>query len=591
MSYARTAVTRMTLDLSRIDLQRSETVTLGDTNRRWEVTLINGGAPFRLPNNWTAALSGIKPDGTGLFNGCSVADGRILYDFETGAEIATCTGSFAVQFDVWDEVGDLVASPKVWVNVLADVRPMGQMASNNQFTEVSRLIGIVNSITEDIQAIADNTTALKEKVTAMGTFTVPASEWSDAFPRLAYITIPGMDKGSAVLLAPKNDASQIAAKAAKLYAKSSVSLGHICLQRGDEQTAPIIDIEMSYIVVKTSNDTAEPMVFLGGVDAYGEGGGTNGGGVDENAVKQIVEKLVPSWARSQTKPTYKPSEIGLGNVANERQYSELNQPPYPVRSVNGKTGGVTLSASDVSARPNTWTPTAAEVGARPVTWTPSYSDVGADKSGTATTAVSNHNKDNDAHEYIQQRIDALRTLIENFLDIDNESFDQLSEILEDIQANASALELLGTNKIDKTSISTSLSDSNPEHVASMSLIVSLDNALNAAEQAIEDLQTNKQTAAQVTAAINAALGSYITAAKAAELYQPKGNYQPAGDYLTTAAGDQRYAKQSQIPTIPTVLPNPKGLTILGKEYDGSSAVSVEISDILAALPASEEVAV
>ena len=33
------------------------------------------------------------------------------------------------------------------------------------------------------------------------------------------------------------------------------------------------------------------------------------------------------------------------------------------------------------------------------------------------------------------------------------------------------------------------------------------------------------------------------------------------------------------------------MTILGKTYDGSAAVSVEISDILAALPASEEVAV
>ena len=35
----------------------------------------------------------------------------------------------------------------------------------------------------------------------------------------------------------------------------------------------------------------------------------------------------------------------------------------PVSSVNGKTGAVSLSASDVGARPDTWTPTAADVGA------------------------------------------------------------------------------------------------------------------------------------------------------------------------------------------------------------------------------------
>lgn len=37
------------------------------------------------------------------------------------------------------------------------------------------------------------------------------------------------------------------------------------------------------------------------------------------------------------------SDVGLGNVANERQYSSENPPPYPVTSVNGKTGAVTVS--------------------------------------------------------------------------------------------------------------------------------------------------------------------------------------------------------------------------------------------------------
>ena len=42
-----------------------------------------------------------------------------------------------------------------------------------------------------------------------------------------------------------------------------------------------------------------------------------------------------------------PSDVGLGNVANERQYSAQNPPPYPVTSVAGKTGAVGLLPSDV----------------------------------------------------------------------------------------------------------------------------------------------------------------------------------------------------------------------------------------------------
>lgn len=40
-------------------------------------------------------------------------------------------------------------------------------------------------------------------------------------------------------------------------------------------------------------------------------------------------------------PTDK-SDIGLGNVDNVKQYSASNPPPYPVKSVNGKTGAVTV---------------------------------------------------------------------------------------------------------------------------------------------------------------------------------------------------------------------------------------------------------
>ena len=43
------------------------------------------------------------------------------------------------------------------------------------------------------------------------------------------------------------------------------------------------------------------------------------------------------------------SDIGLGNVDNVRQYSASNPPPYPVTSVNGKTGAVSLTASDIGA--------------------------------------------------------------------------------------------------------------------------------------------------------------------------------------------------------------------------------------------------
>ena len=301
MSYARTAVTRMTLDMSRLDLQRSETVTLGDTNRRWEVTLINGGAPFRLPSNWTAALTGIKPDGTGLLNGCSVADGKIIYDFAAGAEIATCAGNYPVQFDIWDEVGDLVASPKIYVNVLDDVRPHAELESNGQYTLIGDLIGRVNQTDEDVDLLAKNVlaqgteiAALQEKVTTAGSVTIPASEWTDTLPQLAYPELPVLANGMVALLMPHDYASQTAARKAKITAQPTVTgAGKVVIQREDGE-APTNNITLDYIIIKVDDSEAPPRAALIGVDAYGESEeptsvDLSGFAPDENNKGRIVE--------------------------------------------------------------------------------------------------------------------------------------------------------------------------------------------------------------------------------------------------------------------------------------------------------------
>lgn len=56
------------------------------------------------------------------------------------------------------------------------------------------------------------------------------------------------------------------------------------------------------------------------------------------------------------------ADVGLGDLDNARQYSALNPPPYPVTSVNGMSGAVQITANDIHARPDTWTPTKSNIG-------------------------------------------------------------------------------------------------------------------------------------------------------------------------------------------------------------------------------------
>ena len=51
------------------------------------------------------------------------------------------------------------------------------------------------------------------------------------------------------------------------------------------------------------------------------------------------------WIYSRTPKQIK-NDIGLSNVDNVKQYSASNPPPYPVTSVNGQTGAVTIDIPD-----------------------------------------------------------------------------------------------------------------------------------------------------------------------------------------------------------------------------------------------------
>jgi hypothetical protein len=68
-----------------------------------------------------------------------------------------------------------------------------------------------------------------------------------------------------------------------------------------------------------------------------------------------TDPTVPAWAKAANKPSYSKSEVGLGNVDNVKQYSASNPPPYPVTSVNGKTGAVTLTIPTVPTKVSAFT--------------------------------------------------------------------------------------------------------------------------------------------------------------------------------------------------------------------------------------------
>ena len=106
-----------------------------------------------------------------------------------------------------------------------------------------------------------------------------------------------------------------------------------------------------------------------------------------------TDPTVPAWAKAKSKPSYTASEVGAVPTS---------------RKVNGKalSSDITLSASDVSARPSSWTPSASDVGAVPTSRTVNGKALSSDITLSASdvgAAPASHTSDSTIHVTTEEK--------------------------------------------------------------------------------------------------------------------------------------------------------------------------------------------
>lgn len=136
-----------------------------------------------------------------------------------------------------------------------------------------------------------------------------------------------------------------------------------------------------------------------------------------------------------------------GKIANQQAQIDAKQPKG--NYLTTETDPTVPAWAKADNKP---TYTADEVGARPDTWTPSASEVGADPAGTAAGAVSSHNTAEDAHEDIRLLVAGLTTRLNALADSDDETLDQVSELVAYIKANRELIESVTTGKVSVSDI-------------------------------------------------------------------------------------------------------------------------------------------
>ena len=139
----------------------------------------------------------------------------------------------------------------------------------------------------------------------------------------------------------------------------------------------------------------------------------------------------------------------------------------------------------------------ANIGAMSADYTPpnqTAAQVGADPAGTAASAVSAHNTAPEAHADIRGQLSALSNKLNNFLNSDDTTLDELSELIAAIAENKSTIEQITSGKVNVSDIANNLTtnvSNKPLSAAQGVVLKGLIDTMNTALANKPDLTTSE----------------------------------------------------------------------------------------------------
>ena len=161
-----------------------------------------------------------------------------------------------------------------------------------------------------------------------------------------------------------------------------------------------------------------------------------------------------SQAQEYAQQAQKAAEDAQGAVGGVSDYEDLTSKP----SIAGITlsGNKALDELGIQPKGNYLTaetdPTVSSWAKSPTKPTYTASEVGADPAGTANTQVSQHNVSETAHNDIRTLIQGIITRLNTLADSDDDTLDQLSEIVTYIKNNKSLIDSITTSKVNVSDI-------------------------------------------------------------------------------------------------------------------------------------------
>ena len=235
---------RLSLDIHETESGLSLRAKKGDSIRKIYVTLMDGGAPYRITPDCTAAFTARKPDNTILFNNALIENNAIVY--ELTPQTTASAGQVRCEVRLYGGDGRLITSPRFFLDVDDTVFTEGdQVVSDDEYTVLEDAIAQVDQAVAVAQA---SLAALEAEVREKVEFGQLTDAVSAAFLHKTGGTMAGdiaMDghhiTGLAEPEAPTDAATKACADAASALAQAAQTTADAALPRsGGAMTGPIV---------------------------------------------------------------------------------------------------------------------------------------------------------------------------------------------------------------------------------------------------------------------------------------------------------------------------------------------------------------
>lgn len=170
---------KISLDINAQGSQVALNAKKSDTGRKIYISLRAGGTPYPIADDCYAVFAATKPDGSILYNACTIEGNEIVYEFTE--QTCSAVGNNRCEIKLYGLDDKLITSPRFTLLVDGTVYPDEQVESTDEFSALTKLVSDTVAATNNANDASETaTTAAQGANAAAGAARSASDEAHDA---------------------------------------------------------------------------------------------------------------------------------------------------------------------------------------------------------------------------------------------------------------------------------------------------------------------------------------------------------------------------------------------------------------------------